>query len=239
MLRFTFLTLVFLTACLSTSVHGYAQQVATTEGNQFLFLSTGPGATSGDSGFDRGGVLGNEGDVAIFSISFPASSGQTVSYDYNFLTAEAGVGAFEFNDYLEVNLNGTRIQADIVADSFFPLPFFNFDGNSIIGAGSNFFAGQRGFLTDFATTIEGINTLEFFIGDEGNFEGDSALLVDNISLDNLLIEGFELQTDPTVLGVVTGNVLIQNNDFSVVPEPSAFFAMLGLGVVTVSTRRRS
>jgi len=261
MFRFALLYSAISVIFLSISVSATAQTttplpppITTTQGSQFLTLNTGPGMVGlfngllSDSGIDRTQNGNTEEDIAVLSFDFDALAGQAVSFDYNFLTGEFPGDAF-FSDGFEVSLNGTQVVAGSVGTGSDVFPqLFGFDLVPIAGSDGSFFGtGQLGFQNASGTTVSGTNTLEFFIGDDGDAIVDSALLVDNILLDGVLLEGFESQTTGplTDFGVATGTggaVLIQDNgDFTavaVVPEPATFVMMLGLGIATLGRRQR-
>ena len=253
MFRFAFLCSATLVILFSISVSATAQvtrPITATEGSQFLTLSTFTGtfdAVTGlfppgvDSGIDRNGNGNNEQDIAVLSLDFSALAGQTVSFDYNFLTAELPVEPF-FADAFEVSLNGTQVVAGAVGINNGAFPqLFGFDALPVTGPDSSFFAsGQLGFLSASATTAPGINTLEFFVGDDFDNLVESALLVDNILLDGQLVEGFETAGPLADLGETAGAVSVQvDGDFTqVVPEPSGVVMMLGFGIAALSLRRR-
>ena len=248
MLRFVFLSFAIV---LSISVSATAQMssIAATDGTQFLALDTGGFTFSGDSGIDRSGNGNNEEDIAVFLYDFNASAGQTVSFDYNFLTAETPTTDF-FSDNFEINLNGTQVVAGAVGTNNGAFPqLFGFDLNPINGNNSFFGSGQIGFQSAASSaTVTGINTLEFFVGDDGDPVVDSALLVDNITLDNVLIESFEVQPigiEPLPglpgSGDVTGGVTTEGPGsftFVPLPEPSSLMVMFGMGIAVLGRRRR-
>lgn len=216
--------------------------ISTTEGTQFLYLTTGPEENGGgDSGDDRTGDLGDEADIALWEYDFVAAAGLVISFDYNVLTSEISGGV---PDPFEVLLNGVPILMGAIGDANGTFPAVTgFDGVSILGPdGSTFFDGQLGFATASGITVAGTNTLEFFIGDDDDDIVDSALLVDAIQLDGSLLEGFELESPdslPNGGSVLAGFVAVQSNvDFTAaVPEPTSL-AFLSMGALGMAGRRR-
>ncbi len=262
-------------ACFLTLVTTIGQvrgeDILTTEGSQLLYLTTGPEENGGGiSDFDRsgdGGLFGGEGeagefgeefDIAVWSYEFFASPGSTIEFDYNVLTSEVLGGV---PDPFEVTLNGATILAGAIGEENGSFPAVTgFNGVMYFGPDGSFFEdGQLGFATASGSTDDGLNTLEFFIGDEADEVVDSALLIDAIRLDGTLLEGFEsyIPGEPPGIGVLptsgalltgavlptstvlAGSVTVQGqSDFvvAIVPEPTCC-SFLSLGVLGLAVRR--
>ena len=159
----------------NTSIETSAFGSGPVEGNNQALLSTG-GNTSTDSeieaflGLEAGSLdsLGNGNATAGSAIkqTFTANAGDTVSFQWNFLTNEA-TPTF-FNDFAFVSLVGLSELADTV--STFSLSPTSFDEET----------GFQTFSFDITTT--GTYTLGLGVIDSIDLIVDSALIVDNVSV---------------------------------------------------------
>jgi hypothetical protein len=157
--------------------------ITSTEGDMVLYLTTGPELTgAGQSIFDRDGDGELEHDVAIMSMSFTAPEGSVVSLDYDLLTEEILGGVA---DVFEIRLDGTTIASGAIgyASGSFPA-VSTFSASLITGPrGSSYEDGRLGWRNvRIAVTSSGAHTLEFYVGDSGDAQVDTAVLVDNIQI---------------------------------------------------------
>lgn len=157
--------------------------ISATEGDNFLYLTTGPEVTgAGPSTYDRDGDGEFENDIAVTSMSFTAPEGSIVSFDYDVLTEEILGGVA---DIFEIRLDGNTITAGAIgyASGFFPaVP--SFSAVLITGPhGSSYEDGRLGWSNvSIAVASSGPHTLEFYVGDSGDAQVDTAVLVDNIQI---------------------------------------------------------
>ena len=157
--------------------------ISATEGDKVLYLTTGPEMTgAGQSVFDRDGDGEFEHDVAIMSMSFTAPGGSVVSLDYDVLTEEILGGVA---DVFEITLDGSTIASGAIgyaSGSFPSVPTFS--AIVITGPhGSSYEDGRLGWSNlRIAVSTSGAHTLEFYVGDSGDAQVDTALLVDNIQI---------------------------------------------------------
>jgi hypothetical protein len=157
--------------------------ISATEGDKVLYLTTGPEVTgAGQSILDRNGDGEFENDVAIMSMSFAAPEGSVVSLDYDVLTEEILGGVA---DIFEIRLDGSTIAAGAIgyaSGSFPAVPTFS--AILITGPhGSSYEDGRLGWSNvRIAVTGSGTHTLEFYVGDSGDAQVDTAVLVDNIQI---------------------------------------------------------
>ena len=157
--------------------------ISATEGHKVLYLTTGPELTgAGRSIFDRDGDGEFEHDVAMMSMSFTASEGSIVSLDYDVLTEEILGGV---TDVFEIRLDGSTIASGSIgyaSGSFPAVPAFS--AILITGPhGSSYEDGRLGWSNlRIAVATSGAHTLEFYVGDSGDAQVDTAVLVDNIQL---------------------------------------------------------
>jgi len=122
--------------------------------------------------------LGNDNPIegSAIKVQFTANGGETISFDWNFLTNETDFDAdpASFNDFALVTLT----TASELGDTGFP------DGTaSGLIASPTIFADETGFQS-FSTTLPtgGIYTLGIGVLDVGDTTFDSGLLVDNVSI---------------------------------------------------------
>jgi hypothetical protein len=154
--------------------------ISATEGDKVLYLTTGPEVTgAGQSVFDRDGDGEFEHDVAIMSMSFTAPEGSVVSLDYDVLTEEILGGV---TDVFEITLDGTTIASGAIgyASGSFP-GVSTFSAILVTGPyGSSYEDGRLGWSNlRRAVSTSGAHTLEFYVGDSGDAQVDTALLIDN------------------------------------------------------------
>jgi hypothetical protein len=157
--------------------------ISSTEGDMVLYLTTGPELTgAGQSIFDRDGDGELEHDVAIMSMSFTAPEGSVVSLDYDLLTEEILGGVA---DVFEIRLDGTTIASGAIgyASGSFPA-VSTFSAILVTGPhGSSYEDGRLGWSNlHIAVTTSGAHMLEFYVGDSGDAQVDTALLIDNIQI---------------------------------------------------------
>lgn len=157
--------------------------ISATEGNNVLYMTTGPEVTgAGQSTYDRDGDGEFEHDIAVMSMSFTAPEGWIVSLDYDVLTEEILGGVA---DIFEIRLDGDTIASGAIgyaSGSFPAVPAFS--AVLIAGPhGSSYEDGRLGW-SNLSITVasSGPHTLEFYVGDSGDAQVDTALLVDNIQI---------------------------------------------------------
>ena len=157
--------------------------ISATEGDKVLYLTTGPEVTGADqSVFDRDGDGEFENDVAMMSMSFTASESSILCLDYDVLTEEILGGVA---DVFEIRLDGATIASGAIgyaSGSFPAVPMFS--AILITGPhGSSYEDGRLGWSNvRIAVTTSGAHTLEFYVGDSGDAQVDTALLIDNIQI---------------------------------------------------------
>lgn len=179
---------------------------------------------------------GNATEGSAIKQTFAASAGQTVTFDWNFLTNEATPNT-PFNDFAFVSvrpLGGTSTLAD--TNSRFPLL-----GNN---AQFNDETGYNTFSYEIPTT--GTYTLGLGVVDVGDTIVNSGLLVDNVNVGtNGSFETGDFSGWETI-----GNTSIVDSNFGIdptegnsqaylatVPEPSTILgSMMVLGVGTLLKR---
>jgi hypothetical protein len=157
--------------------------ISATEGDKVLYLTTGPEVTGADqSVFDRDGDGEFENDIAMMSMNFTAPEGSIVSLDYDVLTEEILGGVA---DVFEIRLDGSTIASGAIgyASGSFPA-VQTFSAILITGPhGSSYEDGSLGWNNvRVAVTTSGAHTLEFYVGDSGDAQVDTAVLVDNIQI---------------------------------------------------------
>ena len=157
--------------------------ISATQGDNVLYMTTGPEITgAGQSIFDRDGDGEFENDIAMMSMSFTAPEGSIVSFDYDVLTEELLGGVA---DIFEIRLDGNTIAAGAIgypSGSFPAVPAFS--AVVITGPhGSSYEDGRLGWSNvSIPVTSSGSHTLEFYVGDSGDAQVDTAVLVDNIQI---------------------------------------------------------
>ena len=163
---------------------GFAgSSISATEGDNLLYMTTGPEVTGvGRSIYDRDGDGEFENDIAMASMSFTALEGSIVSLDYDVLTEEILGGVA---DIFEIRLDGNAIVSGAIgyaSGSFPAVP--GFSAISITGPhGSSYEDGRLGWSNvSIAVASSGPHTLEFYVGDSGDAQVDTALLVDNVQI---------------------------------------------------------
>lgn len=165
---------------------GFINQVSATEGNQFAYLTTGPG----DLGLIDPGdyqITDVDTDWAFMGYSFDGNAGNVLSFDINILTSEYIGGAPDVvhiqldSDFLLSAVIDTGVDYAVV-DSF-PV-ISGFYGGPLSGPdSSSFLDGQVGW-SQISTTLStsGSHFLGFYVSDLFDANLDTALLVDNIQL---------------------------------------------------------
>jgi hypothetical protein len=161
---------------------GFASgSISATEGDSFLYLTTGPEVTgAGQSTYDRDGDGEFEYDIALMSMSFTAPEGWIISFDFDVLTEEILGGVA---DIFEIRLDGSTVASGAIgyASGSFPAAP-GFSAVLITGPrGSSYEDGRLGWSNvSIAVGSSGQHTLEFYVGDSGDGQVDTAVLVDNI-----------------------------------------------------------
>lgn len=165
------LTTINSTAGSPDGIAGYANQSgnnAVANSSLVSFFGVSPGSIK------NGSRTGQEGSG--FTISLGAlSAGQTISFDYDFLTQEPtdGNGNPDFGFFTLTNQSGVVVLTDVLSAQ-----------DSILGGGP--FGNQTDYLTKtINVTSSGTYILGIGVADAGNASNDdapSALLVDNIQV---------------------------------------------------------
>ena len=155
--------------------------ISATEGDSFLYLTTGPELTgAGRSSYDRDGDGGFENDIAMMSMEFTAPEGWIVSFDFDVLTEEILGGVA---DIFEIRLDGNTVASGAIGypSGSFPAALA-FSAVLITGPrGSSYEDGRLGWSNvSVPVGSSGQHTLEFYVGDSGDGQVDTAVLVDNI-----------------------------------------------------------
>ena len=220
------------------------------EGLQYLYLSTGPEANGGGTtGVDANGDGFFEADIASVSIAFDAGpGGGLLEFAFNVLTSEVGGGV---EDLVIFGLDGGPIfegGIDTPFDTVMFTPIGPFAGPPLLGPdGSIFFDGELGFGVFSIAVGPGVHVLDLQVLDDEDEVVDTALIIDALSLDAVVFEGFEGDTiglPPAGPGIVEviGNVTVQGEtSFAVLPTPKpSTVALLGLGLLGLGifARRR-
>jgi hypothetical protein len=155
--------------------------ISATQGDKVVYLTTGPEVTgAGQSIFDRDGDGEFENDVAMMTMSFTAPEGWIISFDYDVLTEELLGGVA---DIFEIRLDGNTVASGAIgypSGSFPAAPAFS--AVLIRGPhGSSYEDGRLGWTNvSILVPSSGQHTLEFYVGDSGDAQVDTAVLVDNI-----------------------------------------------------------
>lgn len=158
----------------------------------FLMLSSGLASwvdtqpnTSGDQGTDLG-AEGAGGDTAQVTIKIPVPDSpleQKLKFDFMFLSEEypEWVGS-EFNDFFTATVNGENIALDQYGNEVNVNNVY-FDGD--LGTAGTFLDGRTPLLTGVGTVPAGATslTIVFSIGDAGDGVYDSAVLLDNLRIE--------------------------------------------------------
>lgn len=150
-----------------------------TEGTYQAFLSTG-GSVASEKKLEKflglvpgtldATVIGNATSGSAMQQTFSANAGDTLSFDWNFLTNDGPAGGWSasFNDSAFYTLNG---QAYWLADTL-----------GVFGSSPTSFLAETGFQTVMLTLpTTGWYTLSFGVIDVSDTAVDSGFLVDNIS----------------------------------------------------------
>ena len=157
--------------------------ISATQGDYFLYLTTGPEVTgAGQSAYDRDGDGEFENDIAMMSMSFTAPEDSILSFDYDVLTEELLGGVA---DIFEIRFDGNTIASGAIghpSGSFPAVPVFS--AVVITGPyGSSYEDGRLGWTNVSIPVLSaGSHTLEFYVGDAGDAQVDTAVLVDNIQI---------------------------------------------------------
>jgi len=220
----------------------FVPNIPVPQGSYFVLLSTGPDSINPDLGPDLDGNTYPDNDTATLSQTFTLSPGEvpaTLSFDWSFLTSEAGPYPEVFDDFFQVTLNGTPILTGSVptppATSFVsPFPDVpSLDGVSYTVAspgltnGSLFNDGRCAFQTfTYQITTPSTYTLEFLVADQQNHGVDSGLLIDVV-----------LPLPPPAVGAVGGEVY-PINKLNVLAPWLGLILLLAIGGGIFALRRR-
>ncbi|MEC4882223.1 MAG: hypothetical protein SAL70_12910 [Scytonema sp. PMC 1070.18] len=117
-----------------------------------------------DALIEKNGIEGS----AILQ-TFTAKAGDTLSFDWNFLTNEASDTEI-FNDFAFITINGEVFK---LADTF----------SSLFSSSANEFDSETGFQAfSYTVSTDGIFTLGFGVLDAGDTMMSSGLSIDNVKL---------------------------------------------------------
>lgn len=173
-------------------------QITPSDGSRVAFLSTGPGNLNQNSGRNRDNSAGNELDVSTLSTTvnfnfFPA----VVKYQWSFPSSEQNEDP-PFDDLFQVSIDGVSIHTGSANKGFegnstFPnAPLSEGRRFAVSGGGSTVGTDlQNGIseFNDFCAAIpnaqpgENQMRLEFAVGDQGDGQFDSGLVIDNVEID--------------------------------------------------------
>ncbi|MEJ7638889.1 MAG: hypothetical protein WKF75_13195 [Singulisphaera sp.] len=185
----------------------HAEPVTPAKLEGFLSLPTG----SLDAITLQGAIEGS-----ALRLTFAASAGDVLSFDWDFLTDE-NFNAQSFNDLAFVTL-GTQVNVlgDVYSSTFIPsmTPFFDE-------------TGYQSFSMTFATT--GTFTLGVGILDVGDDLFDSALLLDNFALSGAAVPNGSFENGFASFSVI-GDAGIVTADFGVTPTDGSQQALLTTAV---------
>ncbi|MDV3352817.1 filamentous hemagglutinin N-terminal domain-containing protein [Leptothoe sp. LEGE 181152] len=171
------------------------------------FLGLAPGSLDG---LGSGDAVNGAGIRATFT----AQAGDTVSFDWNFVTDQDPGLVFDDNDFAVVVLSGTPT---VLADTGFP------DGSSsgltaspeaFENFGIGFFSFDFGTGTEsFSTTVpaDGSYTLGIALVNEDSAFDQSLLLVDNVTPEPVLISDESLLATSRALILRAGETVLQNS----------------------------
>jgi hypothetical protein len=186
---------------LATTAPASAQSVSDADIESFLGLSSGTLDGLGN---------GNATEGSAIKQTFSGTAGQTLTFDWNFLTNETTPASF--NDFAFISLfpGGNSTLAD--TNSRFPLL-----GNNVS------FNSETGFNTfSFSLPDDGDYTLGLGVVDVNDTIVDSALLVDNVNLGtNGSFETGDFSNWETI-----GNSTIADSSFGVDPTDGTSQALL-------------
>lgn len=170
------------------------------------FLGLAPGSLDGLGS-------GNAINGAGVSTNFTAQAGDTVSFDWNFVTRELGVIPTN-NDFAVVVLSGTPA---VLVDTGFPdgtssgltASPENFENFSFFFSGNDFGSGPEAFST--VIPANGTYTLGIGLVNEANTFTQSLLLVDNVVPEPVLISDESLLATSRALILRAGEPVLQNS----------------------------
>ncbi len=240
-----------------------ASLVAPFQGNQFAYLSTGPDVlNSASTDTDLSGNDFPESDPAAFSLSFTVDFATSLSFAGNLLTSEITSGVPDFflveltrvdnlgGPFTERRLSGAIGRENGTLPIIIPAGFFDSvnDGWVLFGPDDSLFLdGQTGWEFFSFDIAAGSYLLRFAVFDDVDAEYDTALLIDDIRLGGVLLEGFEGLAPGTALGLVPGvsdvvgsATIAGAGEFALVPLPAAaWFFVSGLGLLGAGLRRRA
>lgn len=216
------------------------------EGTRFLYLSTGPEENGGGpTGTDLNASGFEEFDEARIELVYDAGPGGTLTLRYNVMTSEASIGGVD--DLIIFSIDGVPVFRGGIdapdAQGNFPL-IGPFDGTPFFGPDGSLFAdGQRGTQTFMIDVPQGPLNLSFMVLDELDESFDTALVVDDLRIDGVVLDDFEDDAPgslPDAVTAVAGNVMValetQFRTF-LLPQP-ATLPMLAAAFAIVGLRRR-
>ncbi len=170
----------------------FRPDITAPEGDWLMLITSGPGDVSGAPGgdFDGNGIA--DYDSSTLSISFVTSTPVTLSFLWDFFTAE-GDQPDAYDDFFIVSLDGAPVLACSVYNPGGSSPVqdtapadgrrYRIDSNG--PADNNDFRSGRSGVQSFQTTIDtaGAHTLEFLIADQSDSQYDSGLLIDDVRVE--------------------------------------------------------
>jgi len=165
------------------TVSGFSLPAPWSRFGKFAYLRTGPGATgAGSSGIDRTGAFGPEFDIAEMTLSFVTDRDCSVFWEFTIFTAEGDGGN---PDPIEMRLDGWSIFRHAVRTpngTFSAITSDKWWTNlNITDPYGSVYPYYNAYNAIYPIS-PGTHTLQFFIGDESNEFGDTALLLDNFEL---------------------------------------------------------
>ena len=126
-----------------------------------------------------GNISASEGSA--IQTTFSASAGESLSFLYNFLTAEGGSNDFAFVSVQPVGgFDGPDLLADVLTSTPVLSPTIPIPGGSVPGFFWNAETGYHQFSHVFAE--DGLYSLTIGVADTGDTEAGSALLIDDVTL---------------------------------------------------------
>ena len=196
----------------NTSIQTTAYGSAPTQGTHQALLTNGTSAVSDSAiqsflGLSAGALdgMGNGNATqgsAIKLTPITVAAGSTLTFDWNFLTNEATPDNL-YNDFAFVSINGLKELADT---------------NSNFVLSPTVFNEETGYATfSYTFTTAGTYNIGFGVTDVQDTTGDSALLVDNISLN--ATQEVNLASEQTVNNINFGNKIV-----SLLVEPNDTFS---------------
>lgn len=170
----------------------FSPDITAPEGDWLVLITTGPDDVSGAPGGDFDGNGATDYDSSTLSISFDTTVPVTLSFLWDFFTAEADQPD-QYDDFFITTVDGVNEFSRSVYNPGGISPFPDtapYDGNQyqVNSNGptdnNNFRSGRSG-LESFQMTIDtaGTHTLEFLIADQSDSQYDSGLLIDDVRVE--------------------------------------------------------